>query len=646
MKSDRTKIITEQFLADYFKIELAEAEEIHKRLERIVYTNNQAIVTMGEEADGLYFLEEGQATVMNAQGEAVNEMGAGQYFGEYAILADEPRLSTVRAHGKVVAYRMSPEDFLAVVAKHPKITGRLLKQVYGQISQKHTQLTSLTKKHRGVMWSPTERKDVKRRGYFVTYGVTMLIFAAVFFAAPHMSGNPTWWQLLPFGFLMAFTLRTKRIVEGMLLTVMLLGGMLYRGDFLTGFGDLMIEGIGNTDTAETILIMAMVESVAALLASAGVVSAFKKLAEKRVKTKPGSFFSMLFIMIVVCLDECLNVLTAGYCLNDLADKHKVPRESRALLGSCSTAICSLIPFSLWGAYISGWISMYLADGGNVFLKSIGFNLVGILALIFSILLCFGMLPKSGQIRNAYRRVEEGGKLWPEGSERFFEADVADEVVGRPVNLFLPMAVWAVSSVVCGMIKNPGEFAMDAVSGLVITLIAMFLLYVGQRLMTPKNYFEIMAGGIENALMPILLLVFAERIAACLEVLEFDALLERVIPAMVGGQLFLVPMVLFVLCTLICLGLGSCWGMYGLGIPIAIYLSLRLGLNTPLCLGAALAAGIIGETLCPYLDETSPVVTSIGCGPVPYRKIRMQYWIPMALLCTLGYVALGMFVIGF
>lgn len=640
MKSEKPKIITEQFLADYFKIELEEAQEIHKKLERIVYNNNEAIVRVGEPADGLYFLEDGQTTVFNASGEVVNEMEAGQYFGEYAILANEPRLSTVRAHGKVVTYRMSSEDFLQVVAKHPQISGHLLKQVYAQISSKHTKLLSLTRKYRGVMWSPTESKDIRTKSILATYGSTFLVFFAVYFLAPRLHSTPVWWQLLPVVFLMAFTIRTKRIVEGMLLTVMLLGGMLYQGNFLRGFGEMMIEGIGNPDTAETIVIMTMVEGVAALLASAGVVNAFKKLAEKHIRSKTGSMFGMLFIMIVVCLDECLNVMTAGYCLNEITDKKKIPRESRALLGSFSTAICALIPFSLWSAYISGWVSMYQKNGGNIFLRSIVFNLVGILSLLFAILLCFGILPKTGQMKEAYKRVKDGGKLWPEDSENYFETEVADGVVGRPINLFLPMLVWAVSSIVCGMQKHAGGFAMDPISGLLITLTFMFLLYVGQRLLNPKAYFEILVSGIENALMPILLLVFAERISACLEELGFNAFLEVAIPKMVGGQMSLIPAVIFILCTLLTLGIGSSWGMYGLGIPLSIYLSTRLGLHLPLCLGAALAAGIIGESLCPYLDETSPVVTAIGCGPVPYRKLRIQYWIPMAILCTGGYLIMG------
>lgn len=639
----KEQVITNKYIGDLFAVDRKEAVRIHKKLEQVTFKSNDVIILAGDDADGLYFIEEGQVTVYDAEGEPVNEMGAGQYFGEYAILSDEKRMTTVKAHGRVVAYKMSNTDFLSVVAKHPKITGRMLKQVYGQITDKHTRLVSLTRKSRGVMWAPTDNRDLDLKSIFLTYGPTVLIMIATFIAAPYIEGTPVWWQLLPVAFLMAFTIRTRRVVEGLLLTVVLLAGMLNEGHFITGFKDMMIVGIGNEDTAETAVIMAMVECVAALLASAGVVTAFKKLAEKYVKTARGSHLGMLLMMILVCMDECLNVITAGFCFNDVADKNKVPRESNAILGSFSTAICSLIPFSLWSAYISGWIDMYIDEGGNIFLKSLAFNLVGIFALIFALLLCFGILPKTRQIKEAYKRVEEGGSLWPEGSEEYFECD-DDGVVGKPRNLILPMLVWMVSSVVCGMVGDTESFALDAISGLFITLLFMFVLYVIQQIMTPKDYFEIIEEGVGNSLMPILLLVFAERISECLTDLGFGDLLEQVILKVVGDKMFLVPALLFIVFLAVTLGLGSCWGTLGLAIPITVFISVRLGISVPLCMGATLSASIIGETLCPYIDDSLPVITSIGCEPDAYRKIRVQYWTPMAVLCLIGYLILGVFFI--
>ena len=256
------------------------------------------------------------------------------------------------------------------------------------------------------------------------------------------------------------------------------------------------------------------------------------------------------------------------------------------------------------------------------------------------MLCFGILPKTGQIKEAFKRVENGGSLWPEGSEDYFEFD-DDGVVGKPRNLILPMLVWMVSSVVCGMVGDSESFALDAISGLFITLLFMFVLYVAEQIMTPRDYFEIIEEGVGNSLMPILLLVFSERISECLADLGFGDLLEQVILKVVGDNLFLIPALLFVLFLVVTIGLGTCWGTLGLAIPITVFLAVNLGISVPLCMGATLSASIVGETLCPYIDDSLPVITSIGCEPDAYRKIRVQYWTPMAVLCLVGYLILGL-----
>ncbi|MCQ2406205.1 MAG: hypothetical protein MJ067_03200 [Oscillospiraceae bacterium] len=170
---------------------------------------------------------------------------------------------------------------------------------------------------------------------------------------------------------------------------------------------------------------------------------------------------------------------------------------------------------------------------------------------------------------------------------------------------------------------------------------MFTLYIGQKLMRPKSFFDIMAGGIANALMPILLLVLAEAISDCLVSLGLLGTLETAIPALVGGRLCFIPAAVFVFCTLLDIALGSSWGMYGLGIPLIVFLASKLSLNIPLCLGAVLSAGILGDGLCPYLDFTAPAVTAIGCEPRAFRRLRIGAWLPVGIVCVIIYVALGL-----
>ena len=188
-RQPKAKIINEKHIASCFDIDIKEASLILKGMERLSFDNNQDIVTIGDDADGIFFIEDGQTVVLNNEGEEVNELFAGHYFGEYAIITGEKRLTTVKAKGHVVAYKMNSEDFLDLIGRHPKITGRMLKQAYSQVSDKHAKIESFTRKSRGVMWSPEKQKDVKPADILATYGVALLFFIVVAIMAPKMTNS-------------------------------------------------------------------------------------------------------------------------------------------------------------------------------------------------------------------------------------------------------------------------------------------------------------------------------------------------------------------------------------------------------------------------------------------------------------------------
>ena len=73
-----------------------ERASIADMLEGEEFAANIPIVTVGEEGDAMYFLEEGEATV-EINGAVVMRYSRGDYFGELALLNNEPRKATVTA---------------------------------------------------------------------------------------------------------------------------------------------------------------------------------------------------------------------------------------------------------------------------------------------------------------------------------------------------------------------------------------------------------------------------------------------------------------------------------------------------------------------------------------------------------------------
>jgi CRP-like cAMP-binding protein len=85
------------------------------------------IVKQGETGIGFYLIVSGEARVERA-GQTVATLGPGQYFGEMALLDEQPRTADVKAVGAVQCLVLSPWEFWAAVGNEPEVLRTLLKE--------------------------------------------------------------------------------------------------------------------------------------------------------------------------------------------------------------------------------------------------------------------------------------------------------------------------------------------------------------------------------------------------------------------------------------------------------------------------------------------------------------------------------------
>ncbi|HJR19112.1 MAG TPA: cyclic nucleotide-binding domain-containing protein [Actinomycetota bacterium] len=76
----------------------------------------ERIVKQGEEGDTFYVISSGQVDVIENR-RKTNRLGAGDYFGEIALLTDEPRTATIRAATPVRVLELERKAFDRVLAK-------------------------------------------------------------------------------------------------------------------------------------------------------------------------------------------------------------------------------------------------------------------------------------------------------------------------------------------------------------------------------------------------------------------------------------------------------------------------------------------------------------------------------------------------
>lgn len=639
------KVITGDYLRDYFKIEdtpegTDELALIQSRLICMEIPHGTEVIHIGDEADGMYFIESGMLEVLDAGGDQINVMHEGICFGEYAVISKQRRLSTVKAQGKCVIYKLENEDVWAVMARHPEVYAEMMKNVYSQVSEKHMQVQALSRAQRGILQDPENRETFSLKKTIIFYSSVVLVMALSLLYARIDGPVPVF--ALPIVFMIVYVLITKRTVESLVVATLYAALLAFRTEVSVGFTDAFMGTMGVADNIYTVLVMALMGGLFTVIEASGAVTAFGRVVEKKAHNRVDLLLMSVGIMFISSIDDCLNMMCAARSTKKMANKYRITREEQSVLYSfLPTVLCSFFPLSLWAIFVVGTMNATVKTNAfQLFCKSIPCNLYSIVVLIATVLFCCGKLPRTKRLRQAAERAEKGGKLWPEGSEKFL-LDEDTKMWGKRRNLFIPIIVFTVASFAARSISG-GSFMVDSACGLVFTIIVTFMLYCGQSIMSPEQFMEYLVQGIQSVALPIVLYLLAICFTGLLEELKMESFFDGLILSY-GRIPGLLPFALFLLSMLLTWALGSSWAAYAISFPIGLRLCLAIGGNMPLCIGAICAAGIAGEKNCFLTADAFNVGNMIGCDPKPIRRIRIVYSLVFTAISAALYFVAGMFI---
>ena len=91
------------------------------------YRAGDVIVKQGDKSNGLYVVIEGKVDVEKS-GKTAATLGPGQFFGEMALLDEEPRTATVKASTAARCLVVYSWEFWSSVGKDPEALRSLLKE--------------------------------------------------------------------------------------------------------------------------------------------------------------------------------------------------------------------------------------------------------------------------------------------------------------------------------------------------------------------------------------------------------------------------------------------------------------------------------------------------------------------------------------
>ena len=111
---------------DFFsRLRLEELELLVEHLKKRTVPRGHILINQGEKnADAFYMIASGRCTVWVKKGGSmvkVADLGPEMYFGEKALVTNEPRAATVRAEAPSEIYVLYKDDFNNILMKNPSI---------------------------------------------------------------------------------------------------------------------------------------------------------------------------------------------------------------------------------------------------------------------------------------------------------------------------------------------------------------------------------------------------------------------------------------------------------------------------------------------------------------------------------------------
>ena len=102
-----------------------ELDQIAATMRERRFSSGDTVTQEGAGGAGFFIVEEGEAEV-SVEGQERGTIGAGDYFGEIALLTGSDRTATITAKSDMVCWGMTPWDFRPLVESNNAIAWKLL----------------------------------------------------------------------------------------------------------------------------------------------------------------------------------------------------------------------------------------------------------------------------------------------------------------------------------------------------------------------------------------------------------------------------------------------------------------------------------------------------------------------------------------
>lgn len=437
-------------------------------------------------------------------------------------------------------------------------------------------------------------------------------------------------SLIPVAVVIITAVITRRALEPLILGAVVGFLILAKENFVVEYLAALYKVIG--ENAYFIVIFGLFGIYIKLLTDANATSGFTKVALKFANTKKKTGVLAWFMGIIFFLDNYFSILGAAVSNIAIADKNKMSREMFAFsVNMVACATCIIIPYALWGTYMSSQIEiamkMEAGTGLAEVIKAVPFMFYAWISLIFVLLYHFRIIKPFGPMKLAEQRAETTGKLLPEDIEE--EAHIEDEQEATNIlNFIIPMVALIAVTLV----------TKELTYGLLVGIILCVVMYIPQKLIKLGEALDSICAGFSDMMGVTAIVISAFVLQAANTKLGLAPFVVNSAKGIMSAELL--PMIAFLVLLVLGFVTGSFWGMAAVCFPIMLPLAEVVGAPLYLTIGAVIAGAAAGSTVCFYGDSATLTCGITKIRNIDYARTALPMIVPIIVVTAVLYGIAG------
>ena len=508
-----------------------------------------------------------------------------------------------------------------------------------------------------------EKKSTK-----IAYGIALCVIVVLLVALKFLYPDGVYgtvWSLLPPAVAIILALISKEVYSSLFLGV-LTGSLLVANFrpwdtvrvFIGGgedeFGNGLISNIGDGWNVGILIFLVILGIMVDLMNKGGGSAAFGRWAKKTVHTRAGAQLMTMLLGVLIFIDDYFNCLTVGSVMRPVTESHKISRAKLAyVIDATAAPVCMLAPVSSWAAAVAGYVDDSYVSGIQMFIQQIPYNYYCLLTLVMIIVISLLNIDYGPMLTHEYN-AQVKDDLFTTEHRPFAGADNYEEGNGKSsvLDLILPVVVLIVMCII-GMIYTggfwDGETFMDAFAnadasvglclGSIVALVFTFIYFWCRKAISFEKSFESVPNGFIQMVSPILILCFAWTLGAMTKGGLGSGDFVQNLLADADALMNFLPVVIFLLSSIIAFATGTSWGTIGIMAPIVCQV-FDYGTNPTLCvigLAACCAGGVCGDHCSPISDTTIMASAGAHCYHINHVATQLPYAITVVCVSAVGFL---------